>query len=137
MLKTKCLNPLLNQALSKCGHGDKILIADGNYPLESKTHQNAEKVFMNLTQGIPQVTDVLKVIADVLPIESYTVMTPDDGSTPGIYKDFKEILGANVHRSNLNRFGFYEECKKESLRLAVATGEQRTFACIILTVGVA
>ena len=33
MLKNACINPEIMKAISLCGHGDKILIADGNYPL--------------------------------------------------------------------------------------------------------
>ena len=33
----KCINPYILAAVSRLGHGDKILIADGNYPLNSKT----------------------------------------------------------------------------------------------------
>ena len=37
MLTGKCIHPELIRVLSLCGHGDKVLIADGNYPLASKT----------------------------------------------------------------------------------------------------
>lgn len=37
-------------ALALCGHGDKVLIADGNYPLDSKTG-DAELVYLGLTPG--------------------------------------------------------------------------------------
>ena len=61
MLKGKLIHPQLMAALSACGHGDKILIADGNYPLESKT-TDAELVYLGLTPGLPTVTDVLEAI---------------------------------------------------------------------------
>ena len=41
MLTTKCIHPGLMKALSLCGHGSKVLIADGNYPLAEKSG-NAE-----------------------------------------------------------------------------------------------
>lgn len=37
MLKGGCINPEIMKAISLCGHGDQILIADGNYPLDAKT----------------------------------------------------------------------------------------------------
>lgn len=137
MLKTKCLHPLLNQLLAKCGHGDRILIADGNYPLDSQTHENTVTMYLNLTQGIPLVTDVLEVLDATIPIESYTVMVPSDGNTPKIFQKFETIFGSNIQFNKLDRFEFYDECKKESLRVAISTGEQRTYACIIITIGVA
>lgn len=33
MLKGKLIHPDIMAALALCGHGDKVLIADGNYPL--------------------------------------------------------------------------------------------------------
>lgn len=36
MLKTTCIHPEIMDVLSRCGHGSKILIADGNYPLAEK-----------------------------------------------------------------------------------------------------
>ena len=49
MLTTKLTNPEIMAVISKCGHGDKILITDGNYPLDSKTG-NAKKVYLSLTK---------------------------------------------------------------------------------------
>ena len=48
MLKGKLIHPDIMAALALCGHGDKVLIADGNYPLDSKTGQ-AETVYLGLT----------------------------------------------------------------------------------------
>ena len=61
MLKGKLIHPDIMAALALCGHGDKVLIADGNYPLDSKTGQ-AETVYLGLTPGLPTVTDVLAAI---------------------------------------------------------------------------
>ena len=54
MLKGKLIHPQLMAALSMCGHGDKVLIADGNYPLDSKTSE-AELVYLGLMPGTPTV----------------------------------------------------------------------------------
>ena len=42
MLKSGCTHPGIMSALSLCGHGDKILIADGNYPLNAKSGDAAK-----------------------------------------------------------------------------------------------
>ena len=76
MLKTALINPHIMRELSLLGHGDKILIADGNYPLESKTG-DASKVFLGLTGGVPQVTQVLETLAQVINIEKAEVMVPE------------------------------------------------------------
>ena len=89
MLTTKLIHPEIMSALSYCGHGSKILIADGNYPLAEKSG-DADKVYLGLTPGLPTVTDVLKAIHSVIEIEKAEVMIPGDGSTPEIFKEFEE-----------------------------------------------
>lgn len=134
MLKTACIHPDIMRVLSLCGHGDKILIADGNYPLDSKTG-DAEKVYLGLTSGTPEVTQVLEVLSQVINIEKAEVMVPD-GEQPPIFNEFKKILGG-MELSGLERFEFYDACCLPNVRLAISTGEKRTFANILLTVNVA
>ena len=55
MFKDGCIHPGIMQALSRCGHGDKILIADGNYPLQGRTGA-CERVYLGVRAGLPQVT---------------------------------------------------------------------------------
>ena len=68
MLKGSCINPKLLSALAHCGHGDKVLIADGNYPLASKTN-GAELVYLGMMPGTPTVTQVLEAVQSVANIE--------------------------------------------------------------------
>lgn len=135
MNKGKLINPCILAAVSRLGHGDRILIADGNYPLASKT-ADAEKIWVSLSPGLPTVTDVLEALKSVINIEEATVMEPSEGPEPEIFKEFCDMLpGLELRR--LGRYEFYEECSKPSLRLAIATGEQRTFANLLITVGCA
>lgn len=134
MLKTACINPDIMRVLSLCGHGDKILIADGNYPLDSKSG-DAEKVYLGLTNGSPEVTQVLEVLSKVINIEKAEVMVPD-GEQPPIFGEFQKILGG-MELSGLERFKFYDACCLPNVRLAISTGEKRVFANILITVGVA
>lgn len=135
MLKGKCINPALMHALSLCGHGDKILIADGNYPLAQKSGE-AEKVYLGLTAGIPTVTDVLDTLLGEINIEKAEVMLPEDGSTPDIFAEFRERL-PGLQLCPLERYEFYDACSSQGVRLAISTGEKRTFANLLITVGVA
>ncbi|HEY8805763.1 MAG TPA: RbsD/FucU family protein [Clostridium sp.] len=136
MLKVKCINAQLINALAHCGHGDKVLICDGNYPIDSCTNENTEKVYLQLTSGIPTVTDVLKVLLDSINIEQAQVMTAGEGEEPAIFSEFREILLNNMELNELGRYEFYEESKKENIRVSIATGEKRVFSNILLTVGV-
>lgn len=136
MLKTKLIHPQIMAVLAKCGHGSKVLIADGNYPLEEKTG-NAQKVFLGLARNLPTVTDVLEAILDVVNIEKAEVMVPADGSTPEIFEEFTHLLGG-MELEKLSRYEFYDACmEKDAVILAISTGEQRVYANVLLTVAVA
>ena len=133
MLKTACIHPEIMKVLSLCGHGDKILIADGNYPLNSKSG-DAAKVYLGLTSGKPEVTEVLKVLKGVINVEKTEVMVPD-GELPPIFEEFAQILDG-MKLEKLGRYEFYDACCQPAVRLAISTGEKRLFANILLTIGV-
>lgn len=136
MLRTDLIHPQIMAALSKCGHGSKILIADGNYPLAEKTG-SAEKVYLGLIRGLPTVTQVLDALLSVVNVEKAEVMLPEDGSEPPIFPEFLQRLGG-MELTGLGRFEFYDACMAEhAVVLAISTGEQRVFANLLLTVGVA
>ncbi len=135
MLKGKLIHPQIMAALSLCGHGDKVLIADGNYPLSAKT-AGAERVYLGLRPGVPTVTDVLAAIQSAVNIERAEVMDPADGTSPEIFGQFRDMLGG-MEPDKLGRYEFYEACCKPDVRLAISTGEERVFANLLITVGVA
>lgn len=136
MLKTGLIHPQIIAALAHCGHGSKILIADGNYPLTEKTG-SAEKVYLGLTPGSPTVTEVLDALLSVMTVEKAEVMMPDDGMEPEIFAEFCSRL-RNLELNGLGRYPFYDACMAENaIVLAISTGEQRTYANLLLTIGVA
>lgn len=135
MLKGKLIHPDIMAALALCGHGDKVLIADGNYPLDSKTG-DTELVYLGLMPGTPKVTEVLEAVQSVVNIEKAEVMDPADGTEPEIYQEFTAML-EGMELQKLGRYEFYDACRETGVRLAISTGEQRLFANILLTVGTA
>ena len=135
MLKTRLLQPEILQALGEAGHGAQVLIADGNYPLATRSNPDAHRVFLNLAPGQLTVTDVLAVLADVIPIEAAHVMGPEDGAEPPVYVDFRRLL-PELELQRLGRFEFYDMARGPDTALAIATGEQRIYANILLTIGV-
>ena len=136
MLKTKLLHPEILQALGSSGHGSQILIADGNYPYITGSPQAAKKVFLNLTPGLVKVMDVLNLLVDIIPVESATVIVPPDGQKQEIHNEFKKVLPQEINLKELKRFDFYDAVKSPNTSLVIATGEQRRFANILLTIGV-
>lgn len=136
MLKTKLLHPEILQALGSNGHGSMLLIADGNFPFSTGVNERTKKVFLNLSPGILSVTDVLKVIMEFTPIESYIIMLPPDGAQQPIHDEFIDILGEETPVEKVKRFDFYKKTQSPDTFLVIATGERRRFANILLTIGV-
>jgi L-fucose mutarotase len=145
MNKFPLLHPQITAALARSGHGSKVLISDGNYPHWTKRGPNAEVVYLNLAPGMLGVTDVLKVILAAIPIEAAEVMQPlkegplamkDD---PPIWADFTQILhdaGADVELQRIERHKFYDVAGTPDVCLTIATGEQRIYANLLVTIGV-
>jgi len=129
------LHPEILAGLGAAGHGATVLIADGNYPLVTRSHPAARRVYLNLAPDMLRVTDVLGVIAGAIPIEAAHVMVPDDGSEPEIFADFRTLL-PGLSLQALDRFSFYDAARGPDLALAIATGERRIYANILLTIGV-
>ncbi|NJM05631.1 RbsD or FucU transport [Candidatus Gracilibacteria bacterium] len=135
MLTYPLLHPEILAALAGAGHGSQVLIADGNYPLSTRSHPAARRVFLNLAPGMLTVTTVLGVVCGAIPVEAAHVMVPDTGSDPAIFAEFRSLLpGQELQR--LDRFAFYDAARSPDLALAIATGEQRVYANILLTIGV-
>ena len=63
-------------------------------------------------------------------------MRPADGSEPPIFREFLQLLPSGLALQPLDRFAFYAAASEPSLCLVVATGEQRIYANILLTIGV-
>jgi L-fucose mutarotase len=135
MLKTSLLHPEILSALGEAGHGAQVLIADGNYPLLTRTHPAARRIYLNLAPDLVRVTDVLAVLTSAIAIEAANTMVTASGEEPAIVQEFRRIL-PGVEMEPLERFKFYEAARGPDLAVAIATGERRTYANIILTIGV-
>jgi L-fucose mutarotase len=136
MLKTQLLHPEILSALGGAGHGSKVLIADGNFPFETGANAAARRVYLNLAPGLLTVTDVLRILVGAIPVEAAEVMQPGSGDEPSIFADFRNILPQGVDLKRLGRFEFYDVARERDTALVIATGEQRIYANILLTIGV-
>lgn len=135
MLTYPLLHPEILAALGEAGHGAQILIADGNYPLVTRSNPASRRVYLNLAPDLLKVTDVLRAIAGATPIEAANVMVPDSGAEPPIFAEFRALL-PGLALQDLGRFQFYDAARGPDVALAVATGERRIYANILLTIGV-
>lgn len=136
MLKGPLTHPTLIGALAAAGHGSKVLIADGNYPSSTGAREGAVRIYLNLRPGLPTADDVLDVLAQSIPIEAVAVMVPCGGEKVPAHEGFRLALTEGVAWTELGRLEFYEACRTNDVAIVIATGEQRTYANILLTVGV-
>ncbi len=145
MLKGQLIHPEILEALGTCGHGSKVLITDGNYPHSTKLGPKAKLVCLNLSPGLISCTDALHALLTAIPIEDAAVMqyaTEGPNSLkadPPIWAEFRQLLlgaGFNKELTRIERFKFYDEAGTPDVALTIATGDQRIYANLLLTVGV-
>lgn len=136
MMLSRMLQPDILSALGRAGHGSCVLIADGNYPVSTQSPAGAVRVFLNLRPGMVQVLDVLEVLRDTVPIERATMMATPDGQMAPIQEEFLKLLPAGVPIRSLPRDQFYAAVTQPTTALVIATGEERRFANILITIGV-
>jgi len=137
----KILSPELLKVLCEMGHGDRIVIADGNFPSES-VGKNAIVIRMD-GHGT---RELLEAILQLFPLDTYVEhpvllmqKVPGDKVETPIWDDYADIVKKHDERgagaiSYLERFRFYEEASKAYA--IVATGEGALYANIMLQKGV-
>ncbi len=133
----KIISPELLYVLDQMGHGDEIVIADGNFPGESIGRQTLRAD----GSGVPE---LLRAILPLFPLDIYAppVYLMDktekdrDLSIP-IWDEYRKILIPEYTKEEpvfLERFAFYERAK--SAYAVVVTGEGAIYANVILKKGV-
>ncbi len=136
MVKTGCVNPEILAVLSKCGHGDQVLIGSGNFPLESQIFSDAKKIYLGITPGVPTSTEILKSLLSVINVEEAGVIAPPDGNISGeIFEEYKKILNCEDLKG-YTREEYYQACQKSSVKVGIESADQRAFSNILLTIGV-
>jgi L-fucose mutarotase len=136
MLRYQLTHPTILAALASAGHGSRVLISDGHYPHTTGAHPAAERVYLNLSPDRLLVTEVLDALVDAIPIEAAAVMTPPAGQAePEIFAGFRTAL-PGLTLDGLDRFAFYDAARGPDTALVIATGDRRTYANLLLTIGV-
>ena len=93
-------------------------------------------MFLNLRRGLVRVTDVLDVLRDTVPIESAIIMQTPNGQPAPIHSELSKLLPSGLQPTALKRVEFYAEASQLLTALVIATGEERRFANILITIGV-
>ena len=138
MLKNipKIVSPQLLKVLCEMGHGDEIVIADGNFPAEAY----GQRVIRADGLGGEEMLDAILTLIplDTYATENFMLMETVAGDpTPTIWEKYYAIAQKhddNMRASNIERFAFYERAKKAYA--VIATGEGAVYANIILKKGV-
>jgi L-fucose mutarotase len=141
MLKNidRALSPEALRILCEMGHGDEIVIADGNFPAASMARR------LIRADGHGTVA-MLRAVASLIPLDTYSdpnvmlmeVVPGDKVETP-IWDEYLRALketekAANIKIGHLERFAFYERAK--SAYAVIATGDSALYANIIIKKGV-
>jgi L-fucose mutarotase len=137
MLRYRLIHPEILAALAAAGHGSQVLLADGHYPVSTGSAPGATRVSLNLAPDRLAVPEVLEVLLDAVVVEAAAVMRPPPAEPePAIFTELIALL-AGVEAERLDRFSFYEAARGPDVALVIATGERRTYANVLLTLGVA
>jgi L-fucose mutarotase len=135
VLRYRLIHPEVLAALAAAGHGSRVLVADGHYPVSTGVAPSATRVFLNLAPDVPSTPEVLEVLLDAIVVESATLMQPPASDPePTIFEEIEALLVEPAQR--LDRFAFYAAARSEDVALVIATGERRVYANVLLTLGV-
>ena len=136
MLTYDLIHPPLLAALAAAGHGDRVLLADANFPLRAGTLPGVPVIHLNLRPGLLSVLDVLEPLLKASPVEAASVMTSPDGSPVEAHADYSRMLGQGVPVTPVDRWAFYDLSRGHDVAFVVATADQRLCANLLLTIGV-
>ena len=131
----KILSPELLKILDEMGHGDEIVIGDGNFPGE-RINSRCLRFDGHST------TALLEGILELFPLDTYEkpvyVMqkVPGDNVETPIWDCYAEIIKPHTDEKieEIERFAFYERAK--SAYAVVMTSETALYANVILKKGV-
>ncbi len=130
------LSPELLKILMEMGHGDEIVIGDGNFPAASL----AKRLVRLDGHGVPEILDAVLAL---MPLDTYVaepaalMATTQGDPEPEIWKIYEQIVEKREPGKKIGfeeRFAFYERTKKAYA--VIATGETAVYANIILKKGV-
>lgn len=132
------LSPELLKVIAEMGHGDELVIADGNFPAASM----ARRLLRADGHGVPPLLDA---ILAHFPLDSFVerpagliAVVPGDPTKPTIWEEFRTIIRRHEPGFKdfemVERFAFYERARQAYAVLA--TGETALYACVILKKGV-
>lgn len=128
----KILSPDLIKILMEMGHGDEIVIADGNFPSASM----ARRLVRLDGHGV---SEILEAILQFFPLDHavdapVTLMATDSDVEPEIWSVYRQLIEPYQKKiSAVDRFAFYDQAK--DAYAVIATSEPALYANIVLKKG--
>ncbi|WP_350001543.1 RbsD/FucU domain-containing protein [Pseudarthrobacter sp. WHRI 8279] len=140
MLKTipPVLGPDLLWAIAAMGHGDRLVIADRNYPAHSGPSRTLEALGVDTTTFIESLLQLFPVDDFVSP-EAFA-MVPDEGAEEAYesHQSAAQLIsraeGRPVELARVPRTRFYDLAR--SSFATVITSDARPYSCFMLVKGV-
>ena len=130
------LSPELLKIMMEMGHGDEIVIGDGNYPAAT-----AKRLVRLDGHGVCEILDAMLTF---LPLDTYVEepvllmnKTPGDNADTSIWDAYRALVEKHQPGTKvgfLERFDFYDRANKAYA--VIATGETAVYANVILKKGV-
>lgn len=131
------LSPELLKIIMEMGHGDELVIGDGNFPAAAC----AQRLVRLDGLGVPE---ILEALLKLFPLDSFEKnaflmeKVPGDTVATPIWKTYEDVAKAGDPNfdgfSFIDRYGFYDRAKKAYA--IIATSEKSLYANIILKKGV-
>ncbi len=129
------LSPELLKVMMEMGHGDEIVIGDGNFPGAST---NPRCIRLDGHGAC----EVLEAMLTLMPLDTYASpvylmeKVPGDNVETPIWDEYKKIIAPHTDAvpEEIERFAFYERASKAYA--VVMTGESALYANILLKKGV-
>lgn len=132
------LSPELLKILMEMGHGDELVIADGNFPAATM----AKRLIRLDGHGVPE---ILEAVLKLFPLDTYDdkpvglmEVVTGDNVVPTIWNNYENIIKESGEPFDsfrfIERFNFYDRAKEAYA--VVATSESALYANIILKKGV-
>ena len=142
----KGIDPLLNadvlRALRAMGHGDVIVVVDGNFPAESTARRTVSGELLRIDASAPR---AVEAVLSVMPLDTFVdgavrtmavVDSPDE--VQEVHREIAEVVrraeGRDVPVERVERFAFYDLARAAYAILQVA--EPRFYANFALVKGV-
>lgn len=143
----KSINPLLNAdvlyALRAMGHGDELVLCDGNFPADSVARQTVLGRVLRIDGVGTQ--EAARAILSVMPLDGAVeapvqrmeIMGQPDEIPPvqtELQAEIDQAEGKHWPMGSIERFAFYEAARKAYC--VIATSERRFYGCFLLKKGV-